>query len=169
MAKHPTSHVGSVFPLFQHLQALFKQHKARRSLPAILDLRRHTQESRILPLTCIMGAVTWEIKSAIWETQWSEPHPVPGPPRDFMFHTLSGLRYSTGQIRPSSPAIQGFTKLSPSFNTSSGGPRCPRTQGSIFLPALPALKTSHRALPPLACFKLCQPPYDLGHTLLWIS
>lgn len=103
-----------------------------------------------------MGAVTWETKSAIWEAQWLEPHPVPGPPRDFMFHPLSGLRYSTGQIIPSSPAVQGFTKLSPSFNTSSGEHRWPRTQGSMFLPALPQNKS--KSSPPIGLLQLLPTP-----------
>ncbi|KAL4009381.1 hypothetical protein ACER0C_003233 [Sarotherodon galilaeus] len=38
------------------------------------------RDSPILPPTCVIGALTWEIESAIREAQRTEPDPVTGPP-----------------------------------------------------------------------------------------
>lgn len=39
-----------------------------------------THESPILPPTCVIGALSWEIKSTIREAQQAEPDPGTGPP-----------------------------------------------------------------------------------------
>lgn len=38
------------------------------------------QDSPILPPTCVIGALTWEIELAIREAQWTEADPGEGPP-----------------------------------------------------------------------------------------
>lgn len=39
----------------------------------------HTRESPILPPTCVIGVLSWEIESAIREAQQAEPDPGTGP------------------------------------------------------------------------------------------
>lgn len=38
-----------------------------------------TEPASILPASCVVGAISWEIEAAVWETQESEPDPGGGP------------------------------------------------------------------------------------------
>uniref|UniRef100_A0A3Q2W0Y3 Gypsy retrotransposon integrase-like protein 1 n=1 Tax=Haplochromis burtoni TaxID=8153 RepID=A0A3Q2W0Y3_HAPBU len=49
-----------------------------------------TRDSPILPPTCVIGVLTWEIESAIREAQQTEPDPGTGPP---------GLLYVPSSVR----------------------------------------------------------------------
>lgn len=93
------------------------------------------RDSPILPPTCVIGTLTWEIESAIKEAQRTEPDPGTGPPGSLF------VPYQVGLIPPSLPATQGSTAPSHSSNVSPGGPPSPTTSVSTSLPVQSARRT----------------------------
>lgn len=53
----------------------------------------------ILPATCIMGAISWEIESAIQETQRLEPDPGGGSGSSISLHRRRALRATTNALQ----------------------------------------------------------------------
>lgn len=61
--------------------AVLSQQRKGKLHPCAFFSRRLSPAGKmgILPATCTVGAISWEIEAAVWEAQKTEPDPGGGP------------------------------------------------------------------------------------------
>ena len=98
-----------------------------------------TGPETILPPTCLIATLTWEVESAVHLAQRQQPDPGTGPPNRLFVRTLYGPGYWSGPIPPGSPATRESPARWTTSASDSGGPLWTQTSVPLLRRAQPAL------------------------------